>query len=57
MDDDPAWRLLQPGTLIHVDADLAITERVVLPEPPQHQLTLTDLSATAATSQHAASAR
>lgn len=53
MDHDPAWRLLQPGTLAHVDADLTVTERVVLPEPPKHQLTLADLSTTAATSQHA----
>jgi predicted glutamine amidotransferase len=57
MDRDPAWRLLQPGTLVHVDADLTITERVMLPEPPQHPLTLADLSATAATSQHPPSAR
>jgi predicted glutamine amidotransferase len=55
MDRDPAWRLLGPGTLVHVDADLRITEHVVLPDPPRHQLTLADLSATAATSQHATS--
>jgi predicted glutamine amidotransferase len=47
MDDDPAWRLLRPGTLVHVDADLAVTERVALPDPPQHPLTLADLSAAA----------
>jgi predicted glutamine amidotransferase len=57
MDDDPAWRVLEPGTLVHVNADLAVTERVVLPEPPKHQLTRADLSATAAASQHAPSAR
>lgn len=57
MDDDPAWRLLAPGTLVHVDADLAVTEHVVLPDPPQHQLTRADLSSTAAASQQAASAR
>jgi predicted glutamine amidotransferase len=44
MNGDPAWRLLVPGTLVHVDADLAVTERVVLPEPPKHQLTRADLS-------------
>jgi glutamine amidotransferase len=54
MDDDPAWRLLGPGTLAHVDADLTLTERVVLPEPPKHQLTRTDLSPAAAASQHPA---
>jgi glutamine amidotransferase len=52
MNDDPAWRLLAPGTLVHVDADLTVTERVVLPEPPRHQLALADLSPTAAASQH-----
>lgn len=57
MDHDPAWRLIEPGTLLHVDADLAITERVALPEPPNQQLTPADLSATAATSQHAPPAR
>ncbi|MGO4617584.1 class II glutamine amidotransferase [Nocardia sp. 2YAB30] len=57
IDDDPAWRLLVPGTLVHVDADLTLTERVVLPEPPQHQLTRADLSPTAAASQHPASTR
>jgi predicted glutamine amidotransferase len=56
MDDDPGWRLLEPGTLVHVDADLAVTERVVLPEPPVNQLSRADLSATAAASQHAPSA-
>ncbi|MBV8928080.1 MAG: class II glutamine amidotransferase, partial [Mycobacteriaceae bacterium] len=29
MDDDPGWRLLEPGTLVHVDAELSVTERVV----------------------------
>jgi predicted glutamine amidotransferase len=57
MDDDPAWRLLEPGTLVHVDADLDITERVALTEPPHHQLTAADLSAPAAASQRAPSAR
>ena len=57
MDDDPTWRLLQPGTLIHVDANLSITERVVLPEPPQHQLRREDLSIKASASQHTMMAR
>ncbi|HZA09206.1 class II glutamine amidotransferase [Mycobacterium sp.] len=52
MDDDPGWRLLDPGTLVHVDADLSVTERVVLPEPPKHQLRREDLTITAAASQH-----
>ena len=52
MDQDPGWRLLDPGTLVHVDADLAITERIALPEPPKHQLSLADLSSNEASSQH-----
>lgn len=56
MDDDPTWRLLDPGTLVHVDADLTVTERVVLPDPPAHQLTHADLSPAAAASQHPVSA-
>jgi predicted glutamine amidotransferase len=55
MDHDPGWRLLDPGTLVHVDADLTVAEHVILPEPPQHQLTHADLSETAAQSQHPAS--
>ncbi|WP_067673941.1 class II glutamine amidotransferase [Nocardia miyunensis] len=54
MDDDPAWRLLAPGTLVHVDADLTVTERIALPDPPRHQLTRADLSPAAAASQHPA---
>lgn len=57
MNNDPAWRLLAPGTLVHVDAGLTVTERTVLPDPPRHQLTRTDLSPTAAASQHPASNR
>ena len=57
MDKDPEWRLLEPGTLVHVDADLAITERVALPEPPKYQLSLANLSSKEASSQHPATAR
>jgi predicted glutamine amidotransferase len=53
MNDDPNWRLLEPGVLVHVDAGLSITRREVLPDPPKYQLTLADLSPTAAASQHA----
>jgi predicted glutamine amidotransferase len=56
MDEDPGWRLVEPGTLVHVDADLAITIRVVLPEPPKHQLSRADLSAKEAASQHPSAA-
>lgn len=52
MDDDSSWRLLEPGVLVHVDAALSITQREILPEPPMHQLTLSDLSSKEAASQH-----
>jgi len=53
MDDDSGWLLLEPGVLVHVDRGLSITRREVLPGPPKHQLSLSDLSPTAAGSQHA----
>jgi predicted glutamine amidotransferase len=52
MDDDPRWRLLEPGELVHVDSALQITSDVVLPDPPRHQLGLADLNATAHAAQH-----
>lgn len=50
--DDDEWRPLEPGVLVHVDAGLSVTERELLADPPKHQLTLVDLSATEAASQH-----
>ena len=52
MDDDPRWRLLEPGELVHVDSALQITSDVVLPDPPRHQLRPEDLNATAQAAQH-----
>ena len=51
MDDDPAWRLLESGELLRVDAGLNVESRVVLKEPPAHLLTLADLDERARTSQ------
>lgn len=51
MDDDPAWSRLEVGELAHVDAELRIMRRVVLPDPPAHPLTLADLTTTAAQAQ------
>jgi predicted glutamine amidotransferase len=51
MDDDPRWQLLEPGELVHVDADLQIDRRIVFPDPPKHQLRREDLTITAAASQ------
>ncbi|MDD4868637.1 MAG: class II glutamine amidotransferase, partial [Mycobacterium sp.] len=53
MDDDPRWRLMEPGELVHVDEDLQIDRRVVLPDPPRHQLSKEDLSMPARQAQHA----
>jgi predicted glutamine amidotransferase len=55
MDDDPRWRLLAPGELVHVDSTLQITSDVVLPDPPRHQLGPEDLNATAQAAQHTSS--
>ena len=52
MDDDPRWRLLEPGELVHVDSALQITSDVVLPDPPRHQLRAEDLSSAAQASVH-----
>ncbi|MFQ6145196.1 class II glutamine amidotransferase [Streptomyces seoulensis] len=51
MDDNPMWRLLEPGELLHVAPGPAATGRVVLPDPPAHRLTLDDLRPDAAASQ------
>lgn len=56
MDDDPRWRLLAPGELVHVDAGLQIKCDVVLPDPPRHQLRREDLSAAAQAALHTQSA-
>ncbi len=53
MDDDPAWRLLEVGELLHVPADLACVSRTVVDRPPRHHLTLADLDRRAAESQTA----
>jgi len=52
MDDDPRWRLLAPGELVHVDARLQTTSGVVLPDPPTHLLRRADLSAPVQRAQH-----
>jgi len=55
MDEDPGWRELASGELLHVDGDLQIDVRRVLERPPAHPLTLADLDPRAAASQrHAA---
>lgn len=51
MDDDPAWRSLAPGELLHVGTDLRTERTIILPHPPAHPLSLSDLGADAAASQ------
>jgi len=51
MDDNPGWRLLDAGELVHVGADLAITRRLDFPHTPRHQLSRAELSPTAQAAQ------
>jgi glutamine amidotransferase len=51
MDEHPGWRALRSGELAHVDADLKVTVRRAIDEPPAHQVTLADLDPKAAASQ------
>ncbi|MEB3980412.1 class II glutamine amidotransferase [Mycobacterium sp. 663a-19] len=53
MDDDPGWRLLDPGELVHVDAALRVTGSVALPDPPRHLIRRQDLSGPVQDAQHA----
>jgi predicted glutamine amidotransferase len=57
MDDDPGWRALDPGELLHVSAGLQVSAQTILPEPPAHLLTLASLSARARESQAPTSRR
>jgi predicted glutamine amidotransferase len=52
MDDDAGWELIDSGMLVHVDDQLRITRRIVLPDPPRYQLHRSDLTSTASASQH-----
>lgn len=56
MDDDPSWRPLQPGELLHVDIDLTMSRSTPV-DPPRHQLQLADVTATGTTSQTTANRR
>ena len=51
MDENPGWRLLDAGELLHVDGRRRIQRRIVLPDAPAHPLTLADLEPRAAASQ------
>ena len=51
MDDDPGWRELGSGQLLHVGPRLDVTVTTVIAQPPAHPLTLAELSGRAASSQ------
>ena len=51
MDDDPGWRLLDCGELLHVTPTLAVNSQRILDTPPSRPLTLADLSPQAQASQ------
>jgi predicted glutamine amidotransferase len=51
MDEDPGWRNMGPGELLHVSSDLAVRSEIVVRQPPRHQITLADLDPRAAESQ------
>ena len=53
MDENPGWRLLDPGELLHVDGRRRIHRRIALADAPAHLLTLADLEPRAAASQRA----
>lgn len=53
MDDDPRWTLLDPGELVHVDANLDISRNSVLPDPPRQLVRRDDLSQPVFRAQHA----
>ena len=55
MDDDPGWRSLRGGELLHVDGDLRVSTRQIIDHRPAHPLTLADLGERAAASQGATS--
>jgi len=54
LDDNPDWRALRPGELVHVGPDQRVTSVIALPDPPAYPLTVADLDPRAAASQNAA---
>jgi predicted glutamine amidotransferase len=51
MDEDPGWRQLEPGELVHVGPTLKVDSSIALEGAPTHQLTLDDLEPRAAAAQ------
>jgi predicted glutamine amidotransferase len=53
LDENPAWRQLHPGELLHAGPHLGVHSSIALPHPPARQLTLADLHPDQARSQTA----
>ena len=53
MDEDPGWRALESGELLHVGPELAVSSTIVLGNPPAHLLDLSTLSERGRSSQAA----
>lgn len=51
LDENPHWRPLHPGELLHSRPDRTPTTQTAVPDPPAHPLTLADLQPGAAASQ------
>jgi len=51
MDEDPGWRMLEPGELVHVDRELGVSSTIAVPEAPAHLVSLAELEPQAAASQ------
>jgi predicted glutamine amidotransferase len=51
MDEDPGWRPLEPGELIHVGPALVVDSTIVVDDPPARLLTLDELQPHAAAAQ------
>lgn len=51
LDEDPGWRSLPPGGLLHVGSDLKTRITTVLDEPPAYPISLAELDEQAARSQ------
>jgi glutamine amidotransferase len=51
MDEDPGWRMLEPGELVRVDRDLQVSSQIAIDAAPAHQIRLQDLHPRVASSQ------
>ncbi len=47
MDQNPGWRLLESGELIHVDSDLNVSSEIIVSEPPAKMMELSTQEAVA----------